>query len=124
MSPSTATARCEVLAISGEQVQRGQHRVRAGVVGVINQRRVAQARDDHQAQLAAHDPGAGDDLRPAQPIGQADRGGAQRRVDAVPAEHGQLDVEGFGAVVAAEADALQPLALDLVGPQVASGFRP
>ena len=59
-----------------------------------------------------------DDLRPGEAIYAADGGGAQRRVNAVAAKHGQAQIEAFVRVVQAETDAFEPVAVNFIGPEI------
>ncbi len=107
-----------------QQIERCQHRHRAGIVRVVDDHRPAQTRHHHQPQLAALLLQPRQDLGPTQALHQAGCGCAQRRVDAVPAQHRQVHVQDLFAVVEAEANALKSFAADLVGPQIAGLVEP
>ena len=101
-----------------QQIERCEHRCRAGVIGVIQQRCTVDPVDYHQPQLRADILQAGDDLLPVQTLHKAHGGGSQRRVDAVAAQQRHLDVYGLTLVMEAETDAVHSLADDLIGPEV------
>ena len=59
-----------------------------------------------------------DDFLPGQVFRQANRGGPQSRMDGMLSDHRDVHVQDFMPVVQTEADAFQPQAFHIIGPQV------
>ena len=99
-----------------EEVQRGEARVGAAVVGIIEERCAVEGLDHDQAHLGRLGLQASDNLLPGQTFHQTDGDGAQGGVDAVAADQGRIDAQAVTLVVYGEGDTFKPTAVDPVGP--------
>ena len=104
-----------------EQVERRQHRLGRGIVGVVEDQRTRLGTDRHQAQLRMSLAQPVEDLLPGQPFGQADRRGAQGSMHRMPPDHRDAQVQRLAVIVQAKADAVQAEAFDVVSPQFGFG---
>ena len=65
-----------------------------------------------------------DDLLPGQSFNQADCSGSQNRMNTVPADQRHPQVNGFTAVMQAQANTFQTKPFDIIRPQVCLGVKP